>query len=290
MMGNLALRESPALEAPRTWAENLDFALHWQVNPGRLYMAMIGYFDESGTHGAESPLVTVAGFIASVEQWAAYERDLTALLAEFGVKKFHAKDARQRRGDFKGWPHTKLGRFNSRFLQLADNHLACGMAMVLPSDSYQQIYRSALYPRSARVDSQIAMCVRAALWKALIFLKDRPSDWPLNFILEGGNGREMDSARAFYEVKESLAPAFSDLLGSISFGSKDDLPLAVADSLAYAIFRMSAGYSRHPTEPNAAPVGPSDPPYYVNKIPMSRTLIDENTLTILRDRLRGAQS
>jgi hypothetical protein len=121
-------------------------------------------------------------------------------------------------------------------------------------------------------------------------MKDRPGDWPLNVIMEGGSGREMDSARAFYEVKEELVPELSGLFGSMTFGSKDDLPLAIADSLAYAIFRMSAGYTSHPTVPNAAPVGPSDPPYYVGKIPMSRTLVDEHTLAYLRDSLGGAKA
>jgi hypothetical protein len=32
-------------------------------------MVMTAYFDESGTHGAESPVVTVAGFIARADQW-----------------------------------------------------------------------------------------------------------------------------------------------------------------------------------------------------------------------------
>jgi hypothetical protein len=50
---------------------------------------------------------------------------------------------------------------------------------------------------------------------------------------------------------------------------------------------MTAGHSKHPTEPNAAVVGPADPPYYVNQIPLSRTLIDENTLAALRDSLSG---
>lgn len=231
----------------------------------------------------------LAGFIASVEQWAAYENALTAILADFGVKKFHAIDARQRKGDFKGWTRTKLARFNSQFLKLADDHLACGMAMILPSESYQRIYRSALFPRKARPDSQIALCMRAAVWKALLFMKDRPGDWPLDIVMEAGSGREMDSARAFFEVKEGLVPELSGLFGNITFGSKDDLPLAIADSLAYAIFRMSAGYASHPTEPNAAPVGPSDPPYYVSKIPMSRTLVDETTLAFLRDDL-GAKA
>jgi hypothetical protein len=32
-------------------------------------MVMTAYFDKSGTHGAESPVVTVAGFLARADQW-----------------------------------------------------------------------------------------------------------------------------------------------------------------------------------------------------------------------------
>jgi hypothetical protein len=145
-------------DAQRTWLETLDFALHWRLGPGRPYMAMIGYFDESGTHGRESPLVTVAGFLATVEQWAAYERDLSTLMVEYGVKVFHAKDFRGR--NFKNWPRLKRARFNSRFLKLADDHLSCGMSMILPSATYHGIYRSAQFPPTARPDTQIGMCTR----------------------------------------------------------------------------------------------------------------------------------
>src|SRR5262249_36256599 len=70
-------------------------------------------------------------------------------------------------------------------------------------------------------------------------------------------------------------------------GSKRDCrPLAMADALAYAVFRMSAGLSRHPTNPTiAAVVGPADPPYYVSKIPLSRILIDVSTLMRWRNDL-----
>jgi hypothetical protein len=272
-----------------TWIEGLDLSLHWKAEPARPYMVMTAYFDESGTHGEESPLVTVAGFIASVAQWAAYERDLAELLAEYGVKKFHAKDLRGRKGDFKGWPALKRARFNSRFLQMADDHLACGLSMILPSADYQGIYRAAEFPRKARPDTQYGLCVRGALWKSIIFMIDRPADWPLNIVLEIGTGKEGDAIRVFGEVQDDLRPEYAPALGSITFGSKSDLPLAVADSLAYAIFRMSAGYSKHPTEANAAVVGPADPPYYVNKIPMSRTVIDANSLARLRDGLRSGR-
>src|SRR5579872_1387810 len=140
-------------------------------------MAMLGYFDESGTHGVDSPVVIVAGFLATVEQWNAYERDLGTLLSEYRVEKFHAKDFRQTKGDFKGWAGAKKAKFNSRFLQLADQHLACGISTVLPSDAYRRIYRATDVLRAGRLDSQYGLCVRAALWKSIMFMKDRKADW-----------------------------------------------------------------------------------------------------------------
>ena len=278
---------TPCTKRPqaRGWVGDLDWSLSWQVRPDRLYMAMRGFFDESGTHGAELPVVIVGGFLATVEQWDAYERDLKALFDEYRVKKFHAKDLRAHKGDFKGWPTPRRATFTSRFLKLADDHLACGFATVLLSDSYHQIYRAGQVLRTARPDTQYGVCVRAALWKSILFMKDRQADWPLNFVLEGGTGHEADAVRIFFEFKEQLLPEYAPAFGNITFGTKNDLPLAVADLLAYSMFRMSAGYSVHPTEPNACVVGPADPPYYVQKIPLSRTLIDEDTLGCWRDDL-----
>src|SRR5271155_2344171 len=97
IMANLAIREVSAPAAPkRGYVGDLDWSLSWQVRPERLYMAMKGYFDESGIHGAESPVVIVAGFLATVEQWDAYGRDLATLFTEYGVIKFHAKEFRDR--------------------------------------------------------------------------------------------------------------------------------------------------------------------------------------------------
>jgi hypothetical protein len=249
-------------------------------------MALTGYFDESGTHGKESPIVIVAGFIARPGQWASFERDLSVLLHEYAVKTFHAIDFRTRKGDFKGWPTIKRARFNSRFLKLADDHLSYGVSTVLSSEKYRSIYRVTDYPPKVRPDTQYGLCVRAALWKSIVLLKDQKDNWPLNVVFENGARNAGDAIRVFSEVKEGLNADYAPLLGEFNFGSKNDLPIAIADSLAYAIFRLSAGYSSHPTEPNAAVVGPADPPYYVSNIPMSRTLIDETTLANLRDGLR----
>jgi hypothetical protein len=249
-------------------------------------MVMTAYLDESGTHGKESPVVTIAGFIASPDQWNFYEGDLSQLLTEYEVKVFHAIEFRTRKGAFKGWAMPKRAKFNSRFLKLADDHLSYGLSMILQSDDYAKIYRLREFPRRARPDTQYGLCFRTALWKSAVLLKDRSADWPLNVVLENGHKNAGDAIRVFGEFRDSLRPEYASSLGTLDFVSKKNcLPLAMADSLAYAIFRLTAGYSQHPTEPNAAVVGRADPPYYVSKIPVSRTLIDENTLADLRDGL-----
>ena len=251
-------------------------------------MVMVGYFDESGTHGKESPITAVAGFIATADQWVAYERDLTDLFREYGVTRFHAKDFRGNKGDFKKWEHSKKGKFNSRFLKLADDHLAAGVSIVLQSLDYDRVYRSLAFPARARPDTKYGLCVRCAIWKTMVLAANRERDWPIDIVLEDGHKNAGDAIRVFDEVKESLHSEYANMLGLISFASKDSCTaLAIADSLAYAIFRMSAGYSRHPTIDHAAVVGPADPPYMVQRIPLSRTLVDETTLISLRDNLRG---
>jgi hypothetical protein len=152
----------------------------------------------------------------------------------------------------------KRAKFNSRFLKLADDHMSYGLSMILQSDDYLKIYRSREFPRRARPDTQYGLCFRTALWKSTVLLKDRPADWPLNVVLETGHKNAGDAIRVFAEFRDSLHQEYASSLGGLDFASKKDcLPLAIADSLAYAIFRLSAGYSQHPTEPNAAVVGPA---------------------------------
>jgi hypothetical protein len=70
-------------------------------------MVMTAYFDESGTHGAESPATIVAGVGGTVAQWTGVEKRLTALYRDFSVKKFNAKDFRGSKKNFKNLDRTK---------------------------------------------------------------------------------------------------------------------------------------------------------------------------------------
>jgi hypothetical protein len=248
------------------------FALAHRFEPGAVYMAMTAYFDESGTHGESSPAVIVAGFGATVAQWNGCEKRLKKLFADYGIQRFHAKEWRQTKGEFRGWDFQKKGHFLSRLLKITDEQMSFGVAGVMHPVDYQKYYRDQPFPRGVRPDTAYGICFRTALVRSFLDCGDRPEDWPLNVVLELGHPNWQDKKDVRYEK----------WLGVISFATKSDcLFLGLADSLAYALFRDAAGYSQKLADPRAAPLGPAYPPYYVTKPRLSRTLLDQRGLTAL---------
>jgi hypothetical protein len=262
-----------------------------RFKPDANYMVMHSYWDESGTHGEDSPAVIVAGFAATAAQWVGFEKRQTKLFSDYGVNTFHAKKLRGNKGDFKGWEPGDKAKFNSRFLQMVDDQLSFGVASVVAPDDYKQYYGQKTFPRKVRRDSQYALLFRLALGRSILFMRERPqSDWPLNVVMELGHPNWQDAARVFDEVKSISRN--SAILGMISFAAKSDCPLlAVADSLAYAMFRTTAGYAKHPDNTDAVPIGPSDPPYYVHKVPTRRIILRKKDLLLFyRDHCDGKVS
>jgi hypothetical protein len=252
------------------------------------YMVMHSYWDESGTHGADSPAVIVAGFAATAAQWVGFEKRQAKLFSDFGVNTFHAKKLRGNKGDFKDWEPGEKAKFNYRFLKMIDDQLSFGVASAVAPEDYKQHYGQKTFPRKLRRDSQYGLLFRLALGRSILFMKERPqSDWPLNVVMELGHPNWQDAARVFNEVKS--IPRNSAMLGTISFAAKSDCALlAVADSLAYAMFRTTAGYAKHPDNPDAVPIGPSDPPYYAHVVPTRRVILrKKDLLKFYRDHRDG---
>ncbi len=72
-----------------------------------------GYFDASG-HPDDTDVFTVAGFVADVDQWIAFERNWNEILnrADFRVGSLHMKDFCHSRGEFASWKGNERRRRN----------------------------------------------------------------------------------------------------------------------------------------------------------------------------------
>ncbi len=69
------------------------------------YIEWAGYFDDAGSEG-DTPLVSMNGFVATVEQWRFFERDWKIVLGlpQFDLEYFHMKELRQGKGRFAKFP------------------------------------------------------------------------------------------------------------------------------------------------------------------------------------------
>ena len=90
------------------------------------------YFDES--YGEEDAY-SVAGYVATVEQWAEFEREWNEMLAEFGVTFMHKSDLEHLIGEFKPWrslqkpeQNALKKRLNQRAIGIIKRRVNAGFA------------------------------------------------------------------------------------------------------------------------------------------------------------------
>ena len=86
--------------------ERLRHSLDLSLNTPMLMLS--AYFDESynqpTSKDPDAPLVyTVAGYLASVNQWRGYNREWKKALASMGLSSFHMAEFESRIGPYANW-------------------------------------------------------------------------------------------------------------------------------------------------------------------------------------------
>jgi len=73
------------------------------------------YFDVSG-HPDDQPLLAIAGFLASRDQWLQFDREWKFLLSEAGTDLFHMTDFERGRPPFDTWSKKSKRKFLERII------------------------------------------------------------------------------------------------------------------------------------------------------------------------------
>jgi len=101
------------------------------------------YFDVSGS--PDDPQVhylTVAGFIATAEQWSIFDRRWKKVLKKYGVTRLHMKEFSHSRGEFVGWDiePKKSWRplFISSLVTLLQRMMRHSFATTISLDDYRE--------------------------------------------------------------------------------------------------------------------------------------------------------
>ncbi len=208
------------------------------------------YFDESyGKANAYS----VAGYVATVKQWAEFEREWKELLRDFNVEYLHKRELEHLWGQFKyaqGWSNEK-----QRELKETINRRACGIILRRVNAGFAvSVYKSDWREFDK---GRWAFALGESFYAAGVFqcLK-LVSSWihrfnrnePIRYVFEqGAEGRDEVEALLRRTEKTPEARAMSRMEGWAFEGKKDEVvkgvrrpgvvPLHVADFLAYEMYR-----------------------------------------------------
>ena len=215
-------------------SEASPFGLRQLIPPSllarRWIAVLVCYLDDSGTD-PQNRIITLAGFAASDEQWAAFEREVEPTFAEYNVGILHTKELHDTDGDFAGWSVLRKQAFIAKVGRALAHHVPLGMSHSVLKSTYEAHAKERL-PR--RTSSDYAFCFNRILDWCLrdVRVGKVANTEGVAFVLECGNENNPDAEKTFWEVRERYG--LQDVLRSISFVGKTSCrAIQTADMLAF---------------------------------------------------------
>ncbi len=218
--------DSPASKA---YDELQHWAKSWLcAEPGRGYFLVLneytGYFDESGID-TTSAVFTVAGYLATVEEWQEFTPEWDHVLADFRITKFRMVEFAQSTGEFRTWKdeEDKRQQFVSRLIDIIDRRITYVFSMSLMREDYDTVNKE--YQLEERLASPYALCGLGVIHLAYQWRESHP-DAQMKFIFHDkplGKGK----FQTFIEEHGATVDA-----ADIAF-MKDHRAIEAADFAAY---------------------------------------------------------
>jgi len=197
---------------------------------------LTAYFDESGTH-AGSPVLTVAGYVATVEQWDTFDRAWAQLLKDEQLPAMHWTDLESRKAAFEGWTKERKLAVQKRAIAIICETVERGFATGVVLADYLALIGG--LPETIR-ENALAFAVVDNLKMATKWATLNCPDEPMNYVFEsgGGYGGELSGPMSMLSKKERWEQLRMTSPKSLSFcAKKTRRPLQAADVLAYEAYK-----------------------------------------------------
>jgi hypothetical protein len=101
---------------------------------------LVSYLDESGTN-EQSPIITIAGYIALVSAWARFEASTRSIFDAYGVRYLHGVDFQNRKPRFNTWSRIKQRTFVIELFDAVRRTVEFGVTFSVRKDAYLQAKR-----------------------------------------------------------------------------------------------------------------------------------------------------
>ncbi len=197
------------------------------------------YLDDSGH---DQRVVTMAGYVASIDAWKEFEAKAEEFLANYEVPVFHAKEFRSTKGYFEGWTRVKKRSFAIEWYDIAEPLVDMGISISM----HRQNYRIQQQELGLNQSMSAYGCCFSSI---VVTLSRNPRIAPqieregIAFLVESGNTNNNEIQEWFHKV--SKFPAFKGALKGLSFVPKEDSrAIQLADFYAFYSRRHAVAVAR----------------------------------------------
>ncbi len=216
----------------------------------RFVMIFTAYLDESGIDPKAQDIV-LAGYLATNDQWKAFEHEWNNAISEFGLSQFHMTDYAAKVKPYNTWTTKQREDRYARLVKIINSNTTCSVGMIMSRVEYAaamgDIARTMPAGSYGFIFTQLTLFTPVALWS---MGNTRPQ---IAYVLERGAGRHIGDA---IHIMDEIAELFDRIsleqnrispLGYLSAKTEKKerfVPLQAADILAYQLYRFEANYHR----------------------------------------------
>lgn len=192
-------------------------------------MLVHAYLDESGTHGNEPNVITVAGYLFKSEQSHRFSRECAKILKRFALEYFHQTDCANGYGQYNSM--TKLERVScqNELMAIIRRRSIKGFAASINVEQYGRLVE----PNGQR-PSAYTYALTGCLNNIRSWIESSKYTGEICYYFESGYKHQSDAERF---IREDLAlPRNGQMYRYLSHefaGKRDCLPLQAADMLAW---------------------------------------------------------
>lgn len=175
------------------------------------------YLDDSGSR--DLPVVTLGGFLSTLDQWEGLEPRLNAIMDDAGVPVFHAMEFHRTKPPFADWKRIRKRSFAEEVFSACHGHILFGRSWTLKRQTLDVLKEKDRFSFGRM--SPLCVCFSALV---MSIVSDQHL-WPLIkehglwFLIEAGNPSN-DGIEQFF-ARMAKHPAFEGCLRSVTFVAKD---------------------------------------------------------------------
>ncbi len=202
-------------------------------------MVLVCYLDDSGT-GIESPIVTLSGFVGTLDSWSAFEREAKPVLDAANVTYVRGRDIFSSKGEYKDPKWTVERKLD--LIRSLNEKLAPRLGLGLSFGTLKEPFKERSKGRT-RIQSPFGFCFEM-LFHGLLAHKGfqnvvQKDGVTLSFVIEEGNANNAEIFQRYQRLKRDHGDKVPFFAGMAFAQKNSSIALQMADLLAFFSRRHS---------------------------------------------------